>query len=310
MLNQTALPETSENESSDISNLVDRVHIDNITPDMFHTKYRLASRPLLISGALQQTDDWTLDYLREKIGSEKFQVRCYGKDHLKRPKYEWSKYCEMREMSINSYAQHLESREAHKEDMYLAQVPIGNTSIANDVRSALGNLSERCDLQKAIDLCLWLGPTGHTEPLHWDSGDTTVLMLHGAKRAVLLPPEQRKNLYSFSLFRSPAAPWFSKVYVDNPDYETFPKLREAMRHKIEIVINRGDILYIPVYWWHEFSSVGDDFYSCSVNRFWKVKPLSLLTKNKLGLSLYISQLMLLSMAKLFQGTPKKPMTGY
>ncbi|MCG8611625.1 MAG: cupin-like domain-containing protein [Pseudomonadales bacterium] len=149
-------------------------------------------------------------------------------------------------------------------------------------------------------MAMWLGPTGHTEPLHWDCGEGTVLMLSGAKKVVLFAPEQSANLYPFPLYGGPAAPWFSKVYVENPDLTAFPKYREAEKHKIEITLNAGEVLYIPVYWWHELSSIGSGDYTCSVNRFWRVKPMRRLSRNKVGMALYLTQMGLMSVNRLAQ----------
>ncbi|ABC29584.1 cupin-like domain-containing protein [Hahella aquimaris] len=280
---------------------VDRLDISQITPQLFHSEYRRKSRPLIITGALSDAKNWSLEFMCREVGDRKFPVRCYGPGHFNKPKSEWSKYCDYQEMKLSDYALQLTSDYARKNNHYMGQVAIGDTPLANVLRGALGNISERCDMQKATDMFLWLGPSGHTEPLHWDCGEGTVLMLHGAKKVVLFPPEQSENLYPFSLYGSPAAPWFSKVYVAKPDYDAYPKLREAMKHKIELVLRKGEVLFIPVYWWHELSSIGKDFYTCSVNRFWRVKPFSRLTSNKLGLALYLSQLGLMTVNGVIDG---------
>lgn len=275
---------------------IEQVDISDLTAELFYQNYQKKNRPVIITGALEEVKDWSIDLMRKKLSEGTFTVRCYGPDHFKKPKSEWSQYCNFQEMTIDTYTDQLLNGHARDNNHYLAQVAIGETPLADVLRQSIERLAEHCGMERATDMGLWLGPTGHTEPLHWDSAEGTVLMLHGAKRVSLIPPEQSKNLYRFP-FNSPAAPWISQVYVDNPDYDAFPKLRQAIDTKIELTLEKGQILYIPALWWHELSSVGDDCYTCSVNRFWKVKPLRKLAKNKLSIPLYSIQTLMVSIAK-------------
>jgi lysine-specific demethylase 8/hypoxia-inducible factor 1-alpha inhibitor (HIF hydroxylase) len=35
---------------------------------------------------------------------------------------------------------------------------------------------------------------------------------------------------------------FSQVYPEKPDFKSFPKLKEALRHKQEVILNQGEVL--------------------------------------------------------------------
>lgn len=39
---------------------------------------------------------------------------------------------------------------------------------------------------------------------------------------------------------------------DNPDFEKFPKFLDL--EGVEAVVGPGDVLYIPIYWWHYVES--------------------------------------------------------
>jgi lysine-specific demethylase 8/hypoxia-inducible factor 1-alpha inhibitor (HIF hydroxylase) len=127
-------------------------------------------------------------------------------------------------------------------------------------------LEQTCRLRPITDLNLWLGPGGHTEPLHIDLGHGTLMQLHGSKRVALFPPSQMANVYPFP-FGAAIPPSFSQVDTANPDNAVFPNYREAERHRTELVLSPGEALFIPAMWWHEVTALGDD-YVCSVNRFW------------------------------------------
>jgi len=255
---------------------LDRVHFSALTPGLFHGKYRSTSTPVVITGAFDGVADWTLEALSDKLGTAEYAVRVYGKDYRSKPKREWKKYSDVKNYSVQEYVRLLRDRTAHEHSMYMAQVGIGTTELAGTIRDRVLQLEQKCDMQTIhplMDLSLWLGPAGHTEPLHFDNGDGTLMQLHGAKRVTLFPPSQTANLYPFEFFRD-IPPWFSQVDTGQPNVlSDFQNYAEALKHRIEFVLEQGEILYIPVSWWHEVTALGSD-YVCSVNRFWKVKPVT------------------------------------
>jgi Cupin-like domain len=252
---------------------VDRIHFSVLTPQLFHEKYRSRSKPLVITGAFEGVADWSLDLISETLGDGEYGVRIYGRDYRSKPKREWKQYSEFKPYSVREYVRLLRDRTAHRDSMYMAQVAFGETPLAGTIRDRIVQLEQKCDMRPIVpqmDLNLWLGPAGHTEPLHFDTGDGTLMQLHGAKRVTLFPPAQTTNLYPFPFYRE-IPPWFSQVDTGRPDYSAFPGYREALNHRVDVLLEQGEILFIPVSWWHEVTALGDD-YVCSVNRFWKVKP--------------------------------------
>ena len=254
---------------------IDRVHFTDLTPQMFHQKYRSQNRPVILCGAFAGVENWTLELIEKRMDAAPYGVRVYGKDYRKRPKRLWKKYSEVENLTVASYVSLLRNRSAHERSMYMAQVAFGHTPLAGTIRDRVVQLEQKCDMVRILpvmDLNLWLGPSGHTEPLHFDTGDGTLMQLHGSKRVSLFPPDQTRNLYPFPFYRE-VPPWFSQVDTDEPDFSIFPDYREALNHRMDVLVNQGEILFIPVSWWHEVTALGGDFV-CSVNRFWKVKPVS------------------------------------
>jgi hypothetical protein len=260
---------------------VDRIDISQIAPKDFAARYRSGEgRPVVITGALDGLPPCTLEWLTAQLPAEKLPARFYGKDHFNKPKTEWKKYSEIIQVMPADYAAMLVDRRAQVDNIYMAQVPIGETALGSIMRPAVRNIGARTGLKPVIDLNLWWGPAGHTEPLHFDSGDGTLVQLHGVKRALLFPPSQTRNLYPFPLKRKGIAPWISQVYLNKPDFDRFPLLKTALAHQVDIMLAPGEVLFIPANWWHEVSSVSEG-YICSINRFWKVAPLSRLFTNRL-----------------------------
>lgn len=121
----------------------------------------------------------------------------------------------------------------------------------------------------------WFGK-GTKSGLHFDALDNFLVMIRGKKTAVLASPKESKNVYPF-LDRTTK----SQLDVESPDFSQFPR---AMNAELWIAeIGEGDVLFIPLHWWHNLSSSNED-YSISVNSwFGKFQPLQAITYNiKLG----------------------------
>ena len=53
----------------------------------------------------------------------------------------------------------------------------------------------------------------------------------------------------------------SMVDLDDPDFERFPKFREALRHALVAELEPGDAIYIPALWWHGVQATGRSTFS-------------------------------------------------
>lgn len=59
-----------------------------------------------------------------------------------------------------------------------------------------------------------------------------------------------------------------QVDFERPDYARFPKFKEAKG--CETVIGPGDVLYIPIYWWHHIESLMRGGHTITINFWYKV----------------------------------------
>ena len=234
--------------------------------------------PVIVTGL--PAGDWNIDYLREQLGSQEFFFRYYGQERYQQDKRTWKNIgsgVPLQMMPFTDYIELLHSHEAHEKDIYLAKCSLRDTNLENN--ESLSGIGEKLGLTKPIgNLNLWVAPGGHMECLHYDTLDGILMQLHGTKKVVLFPPNQTYNLYPFSVFvhllrglelRS----WFSTVYSENPDFIAFPKFKQALANKQEVILEPGEMLYIPMVWWHEVTALGNEMV-CSVNQFWGVYPTS------------------------------------
>lgn len=257
-----------------------RESADTLTLDRFVQTYQTPGLPVVVTHLVHQWD-WHLDYLNQQIGTQSFVLRYYGNERYQQDKRKWTSIgsgVAPKTKTFAEYAALLQNREAHAQDIYMAKCPIHNTPlIESEAVQTLQTFCQKLGLtQPASPLNLWVGPAGHVEALHYDPTDGTLVQLHGSKRVILFPPAQTANLYPFPFYihlkhGMKLRSWFSQVYPDRPDFAAFPKLKQALQHKYEVVLNPGEMLYIPMGWWHEVEALGDEMV-CSVNRFWRVYP--------------------------------------
>jgi lysine-specific demethylase 8/hypoxia-inducible factor 1-alpha inhibitor (HIF hydroxylase) len=263
-----------------ITNPIPRVDISSLTPETFAQKYQKTGTPVVITGLLNDECDWNLDYLCEKFGNQTFVFRNNGTERYNQDKRKWKNIgsgVAPHKMPFTEYADMLRNHTAHEQNITLRTCPLKNTPLADT--DSLQVIGERLGLYKSTgDLNIFVSPGGHNSVLHYDAMDGTLMQMHGAKKVILFPPSQTYNLYPFPAYTHlknglKIRCWFSQVYPENPDYISFPKLKYALQHKREVILNQGETLYIPAGWWHEIIALGDEMV-CSVNRFWKVYPTS------------------------------------
>jgi lysine-specific demethylase 8/hypoxia-inducible factor 1-alpha inhibitor (HIF hydroxylase) len=251
-----------------------------ITPASFFETYRRSGTPVAITGMLKDLPNWNLDYLCQQFGDRRFPIRRYGSERYQIDKRYWHNMgsaVETHTLPFSEYAALLQDGTAKEQDLYLGKCSLKQTALADSkqfqsVETGLGLTAP------VTDYNLWLGVGGHTTCLHCDAFDGILIQLIGMKRILLFPPQQLPNLYAFPISShlwagSKRRASYSQVYPEQPDFDSFPRFRAALQQKSEVILNPGDVLFIPVGWWHEVISVGEGVV-CSVNRFWSVLPRS------------------------------------
>jgi hypothetical protein len=116
---------------------------------------------------------------------------------------------------------------------------------------------------------LWIG-NQITVSAHFDFPDNIACCVAGRRRFTLFPPGQLENLYVGPWDRTPAGQAISLVDLRNPDFERFPRFREALKTAREFVLEPGDALFLPSMWWHNVE--GLDGLNMLVNFWWRSTP--------------------------------------
>ncbi|WP_111642174.1 cupin-like domain-containing protein [Marinimicrobium alkaliphilum] len=116
---------------------------------------------------------------------------------------------------------------------------------------------------------IWIGNRSRVAA-HFDFPDNLALCCAGRRRFTLFPPEQVENLYVGPLDLTPSGQPVSLVDMRYPDYQRFPKFREAARAALTVELAPGDALFIPSLWWHQVESL--DSYNILINYWWRSTP--------------------------------------
>lgn len=101
---------------------------------------------------------------------------------------------------------------------------------------------------------LWLGNAVQVAP-HIDLNENIACVVAGRRRFVLFPPEQLPNLYVGPFDYSPAGAPVSMVSLEEPDFERYPRFRDALAAAFTAELGPGDAIYIPYLWWHGVQSL-------------------------------------------------------
>ena len=99
------------------------------------------------------------------------------------------------------------------------------------------------------------GMQGVTIANHYDNSRNAIVVLGGERRYVLSHPKHCPNLALYH--RGHPSARHSEVDWSNPDLEAFPDFAKAKSN--EIVLQAGDVLYLPTNWFHYIVSLGLNF---------------------------------------------------
>ena len=120
-------------------------------------------------------------------------------------------------------------------------------------------------LDAAVEPRLWVG-TAIVTPAHFDESHNIACCVAGRRRFTLFPIEQIANLYVGPLDHAPTGTPVSLVDFARPDFDRFPRFREALAHARVAELAPGDAIYMPPLWWHHVQSL--ERFNMLVNYWW------------------------------------------
>ncbi len=175
------------------------------------------------------------------------------------------------------------------DDAYQNDASTWNRVVSNirdrpgDVNRILGfDAGKLFDYRRALNAAnLWISHRGVFTQSHFDELENFNIALEGRKRFVLAPPGSRAY-YPRSLKQGFGDK--SQVFdFDDVDPARFPRIAAKLARRREVVLEPGQMLYLPLGWWHQAESL--DAMNINVN-FWLRDPKILRRPYVLGVAVY------------------------
>jgi len=246
-------------------------------------EYLSQNLPVIITNSNIAGDalKWDLKYLQDTMGDTEFNVfespnhvfKYYSENKVNRYNafsgFNFTPRMRMTKMTIEEFSNKLDRWSQGDDRLYLQQEL--NSEISKNVRSDflsfnwnyLFNRQAKHAWGSLSSNLLLIGMEGNVTPCHFDEQQNFFAQIKGYKRVILFPPSQFDCLYPHQACHPHDRQ--SQVDFENPDYSKFPKFKEAKG--CEAILAPGDVLYIPVYWFHHVESVIGGGYTITVN-FW------------------------------------------
>lgn len=231
----------------------------------------------LIGPALQ----WNLDFLQEHIGDGNFSVY-ESENHLF--KYFDEKKCALhpdfkppiarRELKFSEFVSRLRKWTTGQKRMYLQQAlndGVGKRIVYDFLQfnwKWVTDQQQKNNWGPLTSNLLLIGMEGNVTPCHYDEQENFFAQVEGYKRVILFPPNHFPKMYPYPVYHPHDRQ--SQVDFENPDLEQFPDFRHC--RGLEAVLKPGDVLYLPMYWWHHFESLMKGGTTTSITFWYKSAP--------------------------------------
>ncbi|XP_054263777.1 hypoxia-inducible factor 1-alpha inhibitor-like isoform X2 [Macrosteles quadrilineatus] len=243
------------------------------------------NKPVVITGSelVKSALKWDLDYLEESIGSSSCTVivsRNHKFKYFDTNKVSPQVLADFKPVSkrvnlkMSEFHRRLQDWREGDEWLYLQQM-LDNTMGPEIVKDFLGFrwdwINEKQKKHGWGPLTynlLLIGMEGNVTPCHYDEQQNMFAQIRGLKRFILFPPDQFECFYPYPVYHPYDRQ--SQVDFDKPDLTRFPKFAEVSGQ--EAVVGPGDVLYIPIYWWHHVECLRHNGYTVSVNFWYKAGP--------------------------------------
>lgn len=154
-------------------------------------------------------------------------------------------------------------REFFDDDRYLNDPGTWNRIVSNirnnpaDVTAILGfDAEELFDYRRSLNAAnIWISHRGVFTQSHFDELENFNIALEGRKRFVIAPPGFRE--YSPRSVRQGFGDKSQVFDFDTVDPDRHPRLAAKLAHRRELILEPGEMLYLPLGWWHQAESLAE-----------------------------------------------------
>jgi len=216
-------------------------------------------RPVVVRGAVNDWPPmykWTLEYLKSTYGERRVKVGVSKSGAYK-------DYAERLKTGVEPEVTFAKAID----DIFTPTDADLKCRIHQESLDSWGALHEesppiRYVLRKLLTKNIWMGSTGNVTGMHYDTEDNINVQVRGRKEVILFSSAQLHELYPRSVWDYMSN--FSRVDIATPDLSRYPRFSRAT--PLRAVLEPGDFIFIPIYWWHQFNTLEA---SLNVNFWWQ-----------------------------------------
>ena len=219
----------------------------NLSRQEFLEKYYITGTPVIITDIMQNwraMSLWTPQYLQEHFGDLEVEIQA---NRNADPRYEINSEQHKYMLRMSDYVDRVVNGGETNDYYMVANNHRVNNQVLKAVFDDIEIFPDYLDPNLAEGRAFfWFGPKGTITPLHHDPTNLFMAQVSGRKRWKAISPFQTHLLYNH-------VGVFSEVDVESPDYAKHPLYQQV--HVTEFELNPGEVIFMPVGWWHHVRSL-------------------------------------------------------
>ena len=233
-----------------------------LSSEDFLERYYATSRPVILTGEMDDwpaVKTWTPERLEELVGDRdvEFQV-----GRSANPRFEIDKERHRRIAPFPEFMRQILQTGAGNDVYMTAFNSAPNQEALKVLQDDMRPLDKYLEPEGHKAGMLWIGPAGTVTSLHHDLTNNLIAQVRGRKRFQLLPSADVGRIYNLEHVFSEIAD------LNSPDLDLSKYSRLAGAHLYDITLDPGEMIFIPVGWWHQVTALDISVTSTFTNFIW------------------------------------------
>lgn len=218
--------------------------IDTPSFDVFIKDYYSKHKPVVLKQGIAHwpaLKKWSPQYFADTFGDTEIQVQSNRESDAQ---FERNSNQHRETMRMADYVDKIENAGPSNNYYMTANNTQQNVEAIRPAFDDLGDFGEgyrQLTDNPAYSTFFWMGPEGSFTPLHHDLTNNMLVQIYGRKKVTLIPAMQVPWLYNDLHV-------YSQVNFPEVDLSTHPLMENVT--PLEVMIEPGDALFIPIGWWH------------------------------------------------------------
>ena len=218
--------------------------IDTPPFEVFIRDYYSKHKPVVLKKGIDHwpaLKKWSPQYFADTLGDKEVQIQFNRESDML---FERNSDKHRKSMLISEFVDMIENNGDSNDYYMTANNTQQNIDAIKPAFEDIGDFGEgyrNLIDDPAFSTFFWMGPKGVFTPLHHDLTNNMLVQVYGTKKVTLIPAWQVPFLYNDLHV-------YSEVDFPNFDLKKHPLMEHVT--PVEVTIEAGDALFIPIAWWH------------------------------------------------------------